>query len=114
MGEADLHPQRRPEQRKRVIHVVAIADESEHEPLEAAEALLQRKDVGERLTRVLADSQTVDDGDRRLCRQFDDDLVGAGSRNQSVDEPIEVAGHVAHALASAEHRLMREVDGVAA
>ena len=36
MGEADLHAERRAEQRERVVDVVAVADEREHDARRAA------------------------------------------------------------------------------
>ena len=107
-------PEHRAEQGERVVDVVAVADEREDEAVGAAEALAEREQVGERLARVLAERQAVDHRDRRLGGELDDDLVGAGPGDDRVDEPLEVAGDVADALAGAHDDVLGQVDRVAA
>jgi len=40
---------------------------------------------------MLAEREAVDDRDRRLLRELDDDRVGPGSGDDRVDEALEVA-----------------------
>ena len=44
----------------------------------------------------------------------DDDLVRSGPGDDRIHEPLEVAGHVADALAGTQDRVVGQVDGVAA
>ena len=97
-----------------MVDVVAVADEREHDATQVAEALADREDVGERLARMLAERQAVDDRDRGLGGQLDHDLVRPGPGHDRVDEPLEVAGDVAYALAGAHDDVLGQVDRVAA
>ena len=113
MREADLHPECGAEQRERVVDVVAVPDEGDDETLERPESLAHREHVGQRLAWVFAQGQAVDDRDRCLRRELDGDLVRAGPDDDPVDEPLEVACHVADALARPEHDVVGQVDRVA-
>ena len=114
MRQPDLHPERRTEQRQRVVDVVAVADERDDEAVEAPEPLAHREDVGQRLAGVLAERQPVDDRDAGLRGQLERDLVRSRPHDDAVDEPLEVARHVAHALARPEHDVVGQVDRVTA
>ena len=114
MGEPHLHPEGSADERKRVVDVVAVTDERDDGALEAAEVLADREDVGKGLTRVLAQGQPVDNGDRCLGRELQDDLVRTGARHDRVDESFEVTGDVAHGLTCTHDGVLREVDGRAA
>ena len=114
MGEADLHPEHRTEQRQRVVDVVAVADEREDDALEPPEPLADREEVGQRLARMLAERQAVDDRDRGLLRELDDDSMWPGPGHDRIDEPLEVAGDVVDALAGAHDRVLGQVDRVPA
>jgi len=59
---------------------------------------------------MLAQRQAVEHGDPRLGGELDGDLMRARADHDPVDEPFEVAGDVADALASAEHDVVRQVD----
>ncbi len=83
-------------------------------PVEPAETLLHREHVRQRLARVLAQGQPVDDRDVGLGREFEGDLVRPGAHHDRVDEAIEVAGHVPDALAGPQHHVVGQVDGVPA
>jgi hypothetical protein len=78
--------------------------------VEAAEPLVEREQVRQRLARVLADREPIDDRDRRALRELHHDLVGAGPGHDAVHEPRQVARHVADGLASAEHHALGQVD----
>ncbi len=97
-----------------MVDVVAVPDERQHETIEPAEALLEREHVGQRLARMLPKRQPVDDRDRRLGRELDDDGVRPGPCHDRVDEPLEVPGHVAGTLARAHDDVLGQVDRVAA
>ena len=97
-----------------MVDVVAVADERQDDALEPPEPLLDREHVGERLAGVLAEGQAVDHRDRRLGGELDDDLVGPVRTTIAVDEPLEVPGHVADALAGAQDHVLGQVDRVAA
>jgi hypothetical protein len=60
-----------------VRHVVAVADVGELQPIEAAEALLQREQVGQRLARMVVGGQHVHDGHGRVLGQLGDRRVRA-------------------------------------
>ncbi len=110
VGEADLHPERRTQQRQRVVDVVAVADECDGEALQPTEALLHREDVGKGLARVFAQGQPVDDRDVGLRGQFDRHFVRSGPNDDAVDEPVKVASDVADALARAKYHVVSQVD----
>ena len=97
-----------------MVDVVAIADEGEDHAVEPAEPLAEREDVGEPLARMFSQRQPVDDRDRRLSRELDDDRVRAGPGDDRIDEPLEVPGDVADALPGAHHDVLGQVDRVAA
>ena len=63
---------------------------------------------------MLAQRQPVDDRDVGLRGQLEGDLVRPGPDHDAVDEAVEVARHVADALAGPEHDVMGEVDRVTA
>jgi len=113
MREADLHPERRAEQRQRVVDVIPVPDERDHEALEPTEPLAHREDIREGLARMLSQRQAVDDRDLGLGRQLDRDLVRPRPDDDRVDEPIEVTGDISDALTLAEHHVMGQVDRVA-
>ena len=114
MRQPHLHPERGAQQGQRVVDVVAVADEREHEALQPSEPLLHGEHVGERLAGMLAQGQAVDDRDVGLGGELQGDLVRTCPDHDRVDDPLEVAGHVTDALAGAEHGVVGQVDGVAA
>ena len=114
MREPDLHAEGRAHQRERVVDVVAVADERQRQPAEVAEPLVEREQVGQRLARVLADRQAVDDRDRGLRGELQHDLVRSRAGHDPVHEALEVVGDVGDALAAAEHDPLGEVDRVPA
>jgi hypothetical protein len=63
---------------------------------------------------MLAKGQAVDHRDRRLGRELDDDLMRTGPGDDRVDEPLEVVGNVADALAGAHDDVLGQVDRVPA
>jgi hypothetical protein len=107
MGEPDLAPEHRRDQRKRVVHVVPVADEGDDRAIEPTEVLADGEDIGEGLAGMLAQGQPVDDRYRRLGGELEHDLVGAGAGHDGIDEPLEVARDVADRLARAHDRVLR-------
>ena len=49
-----------------------------------------------------------------LRGELDDDLVRSGAHHDGIDEPLEVAGHVAHGLAGAQDDIVGQVEGMPA
>ena len=115
MREPDLHPERRAEQGQRVVDVVAVADEREHAPRE-------RRPKRSSIVKTSASAwhgcsrrvRPLMTGIAGLRRELDDDLVRTGPDHDRVDEPLEVAGDVADALAGAEDDVVGQVDRVPA
>ena len=63
-GDGDAHAHRGAGQQQRVDHVVAVAEIGDLAPGEAAEGLLHRQQVAERLHRVAPVGEPVEDGHR--------------------------------------------------
>ncbi len=114
VGQPDLHAERAAEQRQRVVDVVAVTDERQDEPVKSTVTLAQGEDVGERLARMLAEGQGVDDRDRGLGGKLGDHGVRPRPGDDGIDEPFEVASNVANALAGAHHDVFGQVDRVTA
>ena len=114
VGQADLHPEGSAEERQRVVDVVAVTDEREHEPVEPPESFAEGEDVGERLAGMLAERQAVDDRDRGLGGELDDDGMRSGPGHDGIDEPLEVEGDVPNALAGAHDDVLGEIDRMSA
>ena len=70
-------PGLRAEHHQRVGDVVAVADVDELQPVQVAEALAQRQQIGERLARVVVGGEHVDDRHRGVLGQLLDQLVRA-------------------------------------
>ncbi len=114
MGQPHLHAERRAEQGQRVIDIVPVADERQDEPIEPPKPLTEREDIGQGLARVLAQGQAVDDRNRGLGRELDDHGVRSRPGNDGVDEPLEIPGDVADALAGTHDDVLGQVDRVPA
>ena len=106
-GDDDLEPRQAAQLDQRVGDVVAVADVREPEPVQAAEALLERERVGERLAGMMRVREGVHDrhvgrgGDLldRLLRERPDHDRGRVAR--------EHARRVGDRLAPAELELVR-------
>ena len=114
VGQPDLHAEGGADECQGVEDVVAIADECQHQPIQPAEPLPDREQVGQRLARVLALGQPVDDRDAGLGGELDGHVVRPRPEDDGIDEPLQVAGHVVDALAGAQDGIVGQVDGVPA
>ncbi len=93
-----------------MVDVVPVANEREHEPVELPEPLPQGEHVGESLAWVLPQCQPVDDRNRRLGSELDDDGMRSRPGHDRVDEPLEIAGNVTRALPGAHDDVLGQVD----
>src|SRR4051812_27341710 len=101
----DLHPRQGAEQHQRVRHVVAVADVDEPHPVEPAEPLAQRQQVGERLARVVLRREHVDHRHARVRGELLDHRVRSGANADGVNEARQYERGVAPGLAAGDLRL---------
>src|SRR5205823_13563023 len=112
-GKAQVDAQPGRGQRQRMGNIVAIADVRQAYATERVETLVQRQQIGEDLTRVLAVGQGIDDRHSGVGRQPDHVGVPEDARDDQVDVAAQDAGRVDNALTLAELDLGgRQVDRV--
>ena len=117
-GDDDLDAGQAAEHDERARDVVAVADVGELEPLEAAEGLAQREQVGQRLARVVAGGEHVEDRDRALGGELLEQRVGPGAHADGVDVarehergvPDRLAARELHLVGAQDHRVAAELD----
>ena len=80
-GDPHLHARLRPHDRQRTGNVVAIADVGEFQPLQPAELLSQREQVGQRLAGMILCGEHVDDRDGGVGSELRHELVRSGCRS---------------------------------
>ena len=66
---------------------------------------LQRQHVGQRLAGMLQFAEGIDHRDRRVRGHGSNRLVSKGSQHHAINPALQIVGHVAQALASAQSRL---------
>ncbi len=109
-GEDELHPRQARRLRQRAGDVVAVPHERDLQPLERAEVLPQREDVGQRLARVVLVGERVDDGPARSLGQLVDRRLREGAHHDRRGIAGERPRRVAERLASPELQLVGAQD----
>src|SRR5258705_1781531 len=97
----------RAQQQERVADVVAVAHPGQAQLGEIDPALVEREEVGHRLTGVLEVGQSVDHRDGGVGREPFERRVREHAGRHPVDPPGEVARHVGNRLALAHPDLLR-------
>ena len=80
-------------------HVIAVADEGQLQSVQAAEMLLHREHVGQRLAGMIKIAQRVDHRHARPARQFIDGGLRENARDDALGPAIQIAGDIFHRLA---------------
>ena len=96
------HRRLRAGEQQRVRNVVPFTDVREDAPGDAAEVLVDRQQVGERLARVLEVRQRVHHGDRRRVRERLEPLLLERAEHDRIDVAREHAARVLDRLPAAE------------
>src|SRR5580704_222024 len=79
--------------------VVAIADVGELQPAQAAKTLLKRKEIGERLARMVTVGKRVNHRNRGVLSKRVDGLLRERPRNDPVNPAFETSCHVRNGFA---------------
>ena len=85
-GQHEPHPKQAAEHRQRTGHVVAVADEGERVPRHPPHVLLERVDVGQRLTGMAGVGEPVDHRHTRRRRK----LLDGGMSLRAADDHIDI------------------------
>jgi hypothetical protein len=117
-GDDDLDAGHAAEHHERSGDVVAVTNVRELQPLEAAERLAQGQQVGERLARVMAGAEHVEDRDAAVRGQLLEHHVGPGAHAYRVDVAREherrvldrFAARQLHLVGAQDHRVPAELD----
>src|SRR3984957_18877627 len=82
-----------------MAHIVSVADVCEFQAAQSGEALLERKEIRQRLARVEAIGKCVDHGNAAVLRQAIEGLLRKYARHDSVNHSLEILRYVANGFA---------------
>src|SRR3984957_14892385 len=85
-----------------MAHIVSVADVCEFQAAQSAEALLERKEVRQRLARVEAIGECLEHGNAAVLGQAIEGLLRKYARDDSVNNSLEVFRYVANGFARAK------------